>query len=132
MLKRTEEDVVSKRPFQVTLGDTEFQIKPLPITQQRLWREGLIKRLDPVIAKFSGRDMAEALSGGLAAALLQFPEEIEALVFEYAPELLGSKEAILSSATEEQFAAAFSAIMVVAYPFLPQLTTVTQLRLTSK
>jgi hypothetical protein len=68
---------------------------------------------------------SKAFANGLTGALIEFPEKIIDLVFAYAPELpkeelLGSEEAP-GKATEEQFAHAFSQIMGVAYPFLPQL-----------
>jgi hypothetical protein len=62
---------------------------------------------------------------GLAGALVEFPEKLADLVFAYGTEL--PKDEILEKATEEQIAAAFSAIMVVAFPFLAQLGLVTQL-----
>ena len=59
------------------------------------------------------------LSRGFTATLIQFPEKIADLVFAYDKSL--PQEVILEEATEEQISSAFSAIMLVAYPFLQPL-----------
>lgn len=130
MATRSEEDIVAMTPLSVTLGKTEYKIKLLGMTPQREWRTKLNTALFPIVESFTGKTLADALRGGLAAALIQFPEAIAELVFQYAPDL--PRETIMQEATEEQMAQAFAQIQSVAYPFLPQLKTATQLWLQAK
>jgi hypothetical protein len=127
MLKsRSEEDILSRTPIRVRLGDKDYDIPLLGINAQRKWRQKLGVDLEAIIKNFNQRDVSEkAMLNGLAGALVEFPEKLADLVFAYGTEL--PKDEILEKATEEQIAAAFSAIMVVAFPFLAQLGLVTQL-----
>jgi hypothetical protein len=124
-MKRTEEQVLSKAPITVRLGDEDYKIQILTIRPSQLWRQKLIEVMTAVTNNFSGPSMGEAMSSGLVAALRQFPEKLLDLVLEYGPDL--PKEKIFQEATEEQVARSFSAIMEVAFPFLPQLGMVLQL-----
>jgi hypothetical protein len=125
MKERSEEEVVAKKPLTVTLGSTKYSIQLLGITPQQEWRVKLTESLFPVLDSFAAKTLKEALVGGLTGALMKFPQELIKLLFEYAPDL--PKDKIMLEATEEQVALAFTAIMSVAYPFVPQLTTVTSL-----
>jgi hypothetical protein len=124
-MKRTEEQVLSKAPIEVRFGDQNYEIKILTIKPSQLWRRQLIEVMTEVTNNFSGPSMGEAMSSGLVAALRQFPEKLVDLVFAYGVDL--PRETVIESATEEQVARAFSAIMEVAFPFLPQLGMVLQL-----
>jgi hypothetical protein len=63
---------------------------------------------------------------------LWYPRFLELLAAEPLPEAPDFPRAeILANATEEQLATAFSAVMAVAYPFLPQLTLATQVMASS-
>lgn len=130
MFTRTEEDAVAMNPLTVVLGKQSYYVPLLGINAQRAWRTKLNDSLFPVIESFTGKTLVDALRGGIAAALLQFPEAISELVFAYCPAL--PKDEIMEAATEEQLAYAFSQIQSVAYPFWPQLTTATQLWRQSK
>ena len=125
-MKRTEEQILSKAPIEVTFGEKKYQIKPLTILRQRQWRSKLSEDLKDIVSSFERKDASSAaLATGLTKALLEFPEKLAELVFSYDPSL--PKEQILDEATEEQIALAFSAIMAVAFPFLAQLGQVTGL-----
>jgi hypothetical protein len=127
MEKRSESDILAKAPLKVKLGDKEYQIPVLTVLKAREWRVKLNTELGELTSSFSivGSADANAMSRGLTFALIQFPEKVAELVFAYAGETLNANE-VLDVATEEQLAAAFSAIMGVAFPFLPQLSLVTQ------
>jgi hypothetical protein len=124
MKARTEDDILSRAPIAVKLGDKEYSIPLLAVMAQREWRKKLFAELGPILESFKPKFEGKGMVDGLAASLLNFPEQLTRLVFAYAPGL--PQKEILESATEEQIASAFSSIMVVAFPFLPQLGMVTQ------
>jgi hypothetical protein len=125
MKARTEDDILSRAPIVVKLGDKEYSIPLLAVMAQREWRKTLFAELVPILDSFKSKVDGKSIQTGLAAALLNFPEKLCDLLFAYVPDL--PKEEILANATEEQIASAFSAIMGVAFPFLPQLGMVTDL-----
>jgi len=128
MKPRTEDDIISRAPLVVRLGASDFNIPLLPVTPQREWRKKLFAELVPIIASFNFQVDGQSMTTGLTAALLHFPDKLAELVFAYSPEL-PQAEILLpaNGVTEEQIATAFSAIMGVAFPFLPQLGLVTQM-----
>jgi len=125
MKPRTEDDILSHAPISVKLGDKDYSIPLLAVQAQREWRKKLFAELAPILAAFNLTVEAKTMAAGLTASLLTFPEKLVDLVFLYAPGL--PKDEILASATEEQIAVAFSAIMAVAFPFVPQLGMVRSL-----
>lgn len=125
MKPRTEDEILARSPIKTRLGEKEYDISPLAVMPQREWRKKLFAELAPILAAFNFKVDGKSMAEGLTAALLNFPEKLCDLVFAYAPDL--PKEEILEKATEEQIAVAFSAIMAVAFPFVPQLGMVTTL-----
>lgn len=119
MKERTEADVISKAPVTVKLGELDYQIKPLPINKARVWRERLVEVMKTIVADMGATPDPENMGPAMTASLVAFPEKVAELVFLWAPEL--NKERIMEEATEEQMAAAFTAVMVFAYPFLAPL-----------
>jgi hypothetical protein len=127
MEKRTESDILAKAPIKVKLGDKDYKIPVLTVLPSREWRISLNTELSGLTGSFKVVEAADsnAVASGMTFALIQFPEKVADLVFLYAGEVL-PKDEVLANATEEQIAAAFSAVMQVAYPFLPQLAMATQ------
>jgi hypothetical protein len=125
MKQRTEDDILSRAPLTTKLGDTDYSIPLLAVMAQREWRKKLFAELVPLLDSFKSKADGKSIETGLTAALLAFPDKLCDLVFAYAPDL--PKDEILAKATEEQIASAFSAIMGVAFPFIPQLGMVTNL-----
>lgn len=120
--QRTEDQVLSKAPFTVRLGEKDYSIKLLGIAAQRAWRSKMSQEMQEVVSQFaptSKAPTAGAFSAGLTVALVQFPEKLTELVFAYAPDL--PREEIMEAATEEQISIAFSKIVQVAFPFLTHL-----------
>jgi hypothetical protein len=126
-MPRTEQEKVGMLPIRINLGEKVFEVKALRIREAQAWRQKFNEVMGPISLMFSQPVSRETnnLQGGLAKALLEFPEHIQEMVFAYAPSLEEHKEYILDNATEEQMAAAFGRIMEVGYPFLSQLGTVT-------
>jgi hypothetical protein len=125
MKPRTEDEILARTPLSAKLGDQEYAIPLLAVMAQREWRKKLFAELVPIIESFTLKNEGKTFVAGLTASLLTFPEKLCELVFAYAPNL--DKEKILTEATEEQMATVFSAIMAVAFPFIPQLGMVTNL-----
>jgi hypothetical protein len=125
MKPRTEDDIIARTPLSIKLGDTDYSIPLLAVLSQREWRKNLFAELAPILESFNLKVDGSTMANGLTAALLTFPDKLCELVFAYAPDL--PKDEILANATEEQIATAFSAIMGVAFPFIPQLGMVTNL-----
>ena len=119
MKERTEEDIISKSPIEVTLGDQKYPLKPLSPNKAREWRTKLNETMFTIVGNMSADQTTTNIGPAMTAALVAFPEKVQELVFAWAPEL--PKEKLLDEATEEQFAWAYQAIMVMAYPFLAPL-----------
>jgi hypothetical protein len=118
MKERSEEDIISKAPILVTLGEQRYPLKPLPILLARKWRSLLTQTMQDIVGSMSAEQTTTNMGPAMTAALVAFPDKVVDLVLAWAPEL--PKE-IIEVATEEQFAVAYSAIMVMAYPFLAPL-----------
>lgn len=125
-MERTEDQILSKAPIVVMLGEKEYNIKPLGISAQRAWRDKMSQEMQEVVQSFAptykGPESASLFSAGLTVALTKFPEKLTDLVFAYCPDL--PRDEIMETATEEQVSIAFSKIMKVAFPFLTHLQTV--------
>lgn len=119
MKERSEADIISRAPVTVKLGEHEYPIRPLPINKARAWREKLVEVMKSIVADMGATAEPENMGPAMTASLIAFPEKVSDLVFAWAPEL--NKELILEEATEEQMAAAFTVIMVFAYPMLAPL-----------
>lgn len=131
-LQRTEDQILSREPFDAKLGSETYKIKPLGILKQRQWREKLAEEVNAITEGFSQPTTNKnALTSGLASALLRFPEKIVDMVFLYAPDLDQQKIMEDEETTEEQFAKVFGDIMSVAFPFLASLQLMTTLMKTS-
>lgn len=124
--KRSQDQILSQSPIEVTLGTVKYSIKPLRILKSRDWRQSLITKMGEVTSRMKADTGSDAaFLSGLGYVLLQFPETLSELVFEYAPYL--PKDKIMdeeTGATEEQMAVAFGKILQVAFPFTGELKTV--------
>lgn len=162
MKERTESDILSCASIEVTLGKKKYLVPPLAVNPNREWRKKYCLQLAPIVDTLNVKLDTKSMLQGLTASLLQFPEKLVDLIFDYreygyaleclsnegvkdrdlygaflkllaagAPPLPEAPDFpradILATATEEQIAGAFSAIMSVAFPFTPQLATVRNL-----
>lgn len=156
MKERTEDDINALAPITMRLGRKDYLVPPLAVSPQREWRKKYCTELAPVIDRLDAKVDPKTMLQGLTASLLQFPEKLLNLLFDYrefgytleclstegveakhlqtqflqrladgalteAPDF--PRAEILATATEEQIASAFSAVMAVAFPFAPQLAT---------
>jgi hypothetical protein len=123
-MKRTEEQILTRAPFEVTLGSEKYSIKPLAITPQMEWRSRMSEEFAAILSGYQETPTQDRISSGLIATLTKFPEKLAEMTFSYSPEL--PKDKIMAEATEEQLALAFSDILSVAFPFLAQLDLVSK------
>jgi hypothetical protein len=122
MKQRTESDILSKSSIKVMLGSVEYDIKPLTILKAREWRTKFVAAVQDIVSNLSVTEQSSTtMAPAMTAALIRFPERLAELVFAYSPEL--NPETILADATEEQLESAFSAVMILAYPYLTALQT---------
>lgn len=114
----------------VTLGGTEYTIKPLPMRQARLWREkfaepiqavlGLMKYADHEIvddkARVNMRTVGVLLSS--ADTILKSTDTLTDALFAYSPELQEKRDEIETTANDvEALAALWEVVSKLAYPF---------------
>ena len=110
--ERTEQEMLSQAPLKLQFGGKEYEIPILTIGKSRIWREKLVT----AVTEIGGLGISVA---NLGVAFVALPEKMADLVFAYDPEL--PKDTIIETATEEELAAAFSAIVSVALPLSPML-----------
>ena len=116
---RSEEDILLQQ-IEVTLADKPYTIKLLPIRAQAEWRKKVVPLMSGFLAmsNFSSEDPAE-FEAGLASILVDTPEKMLDLFFEYALDL--DRDEIENTATEAEVAVAFKKIAAVVLP--PPLVT---------
>lgn len=119
MTERTEEQIFRKQPIMVTLGDTEYGLKPLTRPEACKWRDKLAHTMSEIIGAMSAEESQNSIGPAMTAALIAFPDKVAELLFAWQTDL--PKDKVNHEATEEQISFAFSRIMVMAYPFLAPL-----------
>lgn len=121
---RTEDEIMTHAPFDVKFGDKTYKIKPLGMVAQRDWRTKMSETVNGLMSGLDGTITgSEAFFQGLRASFLKAPLEIADLFFAYAKDLDRKEIEADEDATEEQLIAAFSRVMVVAFPFAAHLQT---------
>ena len=83
MKERTETEILSCAPIEVTLGKKKYSIPPLAVNPCREWRKEYYLQLAPVIDTLNVKLDAKSMMQGLTASLLQFPEKLINLMFDY-------------------------------------------------
>jgi hypothetical protein len=126
-MARSDADIIAKKPLRLRFGVKDYEVPLLLVLASEAWREQLNTSLGGVADSFQVTAAVDSsqVRQGLTAALMETPRKIRDLVFAYAGKSLDQEE-VLANSTDEQFAAAFSLIMQVAYPFLPPLRMVTE------
>ena len=121
MGERTDGDKLGKLGVMVTLGASEYEIRPLVIAQSRAWRKQAAEVLDSLGA-MSDLDLERA--GDMISAarvfLTQTIDTLFDLLFAYAPEL--PRDEIENTATDEQAVTALIEVFKLAFPFQKLLT----------
>lgn len=115
MDKRTEEDKLTQDGFKVILGGKEHDVAPLVIQDSREWRKKVIALIAPLptLAETS-LDTSEGFEQALSSMLLEMPNEVIDLFFEYAKDL--NRPEIESVTTDEEMSKAFMEVVAFAFP----------------
>jgi hypothetical protein len=84
MKARTEDDILSRAPILVKLGDKEYSIPLLAVMAQREWRKKYVAELAPIFdsLEYNTLDL-KSFVAGVTSCLLQFPDKLIDLVFTY-------------------------------------------------
>lgn len=138
---RSEEAGLFQLPSKVTLGDCEYEIRPLTINEQGRWRELFYQKLQlvakgftpprrTILSLFRREDETEMFTRAMRLAFIKFPGFVADLFFAYAPKLPRKK--IEAEATEVQLVVAFNTVMKLGFPFFDLLQTVLALSQVTK
>ena len=114
MTSRSENDIVTKAPIVVSLGNKEYDIAPLVIKEARAWRVKVVEVLASLPSLEDTADTPENFDAALKLLLVTMQDTVLDLFFEYAKEL--DREEIEGIATEDEVADAFSRVIEVAFP----------------
>ena len=119
-MERTEEQKVTSSPITVILGGESYEIKPLVIRESRRWRTQVVEALSviPGYARATTDD-TELFTNALNAMLVQMPDKVLDLFFDYAPDL--DRDHIESVANDSEVAEAFEQVVSIAFPLAQSL-----------
>lgn len=113
--ERTEEEKLAQAPLIVRLGGKDYEVKPLVIRDSRLWRGKLAKVLGDLPKYITvSTDDEDAFQQAMEVMIVQMPDTVADLFFEYARDL--NREEIEALATEEEVATAFLEVQRYAFP----------------
>jgi len=124
-MQRTDEQILTREPITIKLGDKDFKVKILALGKARTWRTTLLQVMSGVLASFKDVPTPGNMAPALTAAMLTFPDKLHELVEAYSPEIASERDYILDNASDEQLASAYGKITAVAFPFLAQLNMTT-------
>lgn len=116
MKERTEEEKVARAPIEVILGGNKYNIAPLVMEDSLPWKKRVAQSFTG-LPKLLGitMDKPDQFQEGLMYLMVEGPEQVIDLFFDYAREL--DKTEIGHIATEAEIAVAFG--KVVEYAFGP-------------
>lgn len=125
MQERTEEDVVTQAPLEVILGGEKYEIKLLTIKEARAWRAHIRTCIND-LSRYSGvsSDDPEEFLGALSTLLVEMPDSVIDLFFEYAKDL--PRDAIEDVANDAEIAQAWRQVQEVAFPLTRSLEETSQ------
>lgn len=122
-MKRSEEEKIVQSGIEVILGGQTYQVRPLVIIEAREWRQKVIKLIAPVPEAINTPiTKAKKYEDALKEMLVDIPEEVADLFFDYAKDL--NREEIEKTATDAELAVAFEEVVKVAFPLTQSLLTV--------
>jgi hypothetical protein len=128
---RPDSDIILKE-LKLKFGDKEYTVPVLRMKAAAKWRAEYFTRTKEVSDDMKAEEtenLSKAISRGLMAALLKFPEKVPDLVFSYSPQLAENKEEILEAAYDQDFVRAFQQIWQVAFaPFLASLGMILEMQ----
>lgn len=117
------------RTVKVTLGGREYTINQLPMRAEAEWRKALQAQLEPLLAlvrgyesiSFSTPGDVAAFVEGLAPLLLNAPDTMLALLYQYSPDLALRADEIEAACYGDEVVEALKGVLSLAYPFASEL-----------
>ena len=114
-MKRTEEEKLTQAGFKVILGGKEYDVAPLVIRDSREWRKKVIELIAPLpTLALTSLDTPEGFGQALSSMLLEMPNEVIDLFFDYTKDL--NRPEIEAVTTDEEMAKAFMEVIAFAFP----------------
>ena len=114
-MERTEEEKLTQAGFKVILGGKEYSIAPLVIRDSREWRKKVIALVSPLpTLATTSLDSPEGFEQALSSMLLEMPNEVIDLFFEYAKDL--KRPNFEAVTTDAEMAKAFMEVIAFAFP----------------
>jgi hypothetical protein len=122
------------RSVTVTLGGKEYSVKQLPMRAEAEWRKRLQTLLAPILLLLQNYDKIELntpadvvdLLQRIAPLLLDAPDTMLELLFDYSPELAIQADEVETTAYSDEVLEALKAVMGLAYPFVGDLARLSQ------
>jgi hypothetical protein len=108
----------------ITLGGQTYTVAELPLRQNAAWRQRLSALVASVTDLVGALQIDLANTGDLVSVvnqvrdvLLEAPDQVAALLFDYAPELAADRVRIENEVYESELLTAFVEVLKLAYPF---------------
>lgn len=110
----------------ITLGGVEYTISELPARKNAGWRKAFEAQLGPLLSiveqagqgiEIQRSEDLLRIANQIGRVLVQSPDILIDLLFDYAPNLDAERELILDTAYDSQLIGAFTAVLGLAYPF---------------
>lgn len=112
---RSEEQIVAQEPIKLIFGGKEYQVKPLVIKDSRVWRKKIADMLGNLPSYVNATtDQPEQFQEALTGIMVDMPDKVCDLVFDYARDL--PRKEVEAVATDAEMAKAFESILEVAFP----------------
>lgn len=113
------------RTITVVLGGKEFQVTQQPMRDEAAWRKQLQEKIAPLLElarsfgaiEFNGPADVATFIERFAPLLLDAPDTMLQLLFDYSPELAIRAEEIETTAYSDEVMEALKAVLALAYPF---------------
>ena len=119
MVKRTEEEIISKAPVQVIIGGEPLDMAPLVIAESRKWRQQFSKLLGELPALSTiDTENPENFKKGMNTLMVAMPDKVLNLVCQY---MKLKPEEIENKATDQEISEAFEVAVELAFPLVTSL-----------
>ena len=115
MVARLEDQKLIQAPLTIVLGGEDYQVKLLVIKESRLWRQKVVNLWATLPGHLKANsDKPEEFEAALSALLVEMPDVVVDLFFEYAKDL--NREEIELVAVDSEIAKGFEQVVEVAFP----------------
>ena len=114
-MNRSEEQIVAQEPLRLIFGGKSYEVKLLVIKDSREWRRKIADMLGRLPLYVNATtDAPEQFQEALNGLMVDMPDKVVELVFDYAKDL--PRDEVEAVATDAEMARAFESILEVAFP----------------